>query len=1244
MSINGTTWYTGTYTDDYWGTVSLGATNTSGRWPLSPVSSYYKLDVNGRGYRYSQLQRVGNGANLYDQLAPSNGWASRYIRGRVSTTSTILYSGDRIIKFRGVNGEISSPISVPKNTTIEYDRRSSRDAVAGYVTCMAGDGAANTGTLTFRGKTEGVWSHWSWKSLNDSGAVVSSETTLLKPFSTSDNTDQTAQFNLAYGYHNPILYANFTIEDNPADTWSPANGNIIVHLLDNDLQELPDSTNVVNSSNWNTFKDGWFAGFQCTSGTKTCDWYKKDEYILPAYLLNVNEATFSVTPASGKRVYTWKLEMADGTLVETYGTGDSAVISGFEAECKIHLYLTSATPNPRILYAGFDDTGDVPDDERVLVDGVLHPVGKDWQADSTTSSVIKSLAPKAWEHQTLGEVRSVLVDDVETELVNVSGTAFTVESDSIPYSTKTVKFKQVGSDTDGILTLNLVIDAAEGIVSDLGLSVEVRQKKKLDDKNEINDLITTVTDKGEIEIGYYSGDVPLVITATPTYGGQTASDFTLRMISDDPDDDDVVATHEGTLTATGTTRTLTIYLTQIVNIGGISSLDINLTRDTTVGTQIKSTPGTGLTTVTTRSYAGEITATLESITQASDRPIKIECYANTGYALKSVKVKNVVSGAQYYYEPAPEAGVLATLTSFNLPLADDGEAIQIILIMTANVVGIPDILPLTADDDGKFVASVAHTYVPPPGGSSYGDFRVGDEVKLTVTPIQIGSGDATGLAIGAPVFNGLPVIPERAGVDVAATVMLEPGTNTFKVPVYAGFTSSTVNVTEAPTTTWNVDDRLEIGGVTYYRIGTRFTTKVPLESGSGPAYTVVSARISVRSVSTDNYVLTNVLTPVVIDSATRSFSATLRGDTKCEAIYETGTANPQMVFAAFDYGTNSYIDAGVRPTITTTATSPAILSDNIIDTITMTTSPSAAYENAAFLAREEETPSPYLLLPNVNIRVSSAVGARLELWNGTVWIPYTSTIFTMVDAITYFRVGVGDPPEDLVDVKIEVAVDADNTKVQGCVVYVTSGTTLDGNFVIPATIKVRSRTVLYARVRPPAGYVVTGWYVGPGGAVSDETGNWFTSDNLTPGGVSFAVVVPDTGLTLKPRLAPRAVSAGSVMILDADPNNTDEGIWVSKLFRAQMPWKPLAAHVIAYPDNARVTLGIVKKGGEAPEDLNTDDPATITIQTTDGRMRRLPPGRIQKTRFVRYIVSISGEVEVSSVAIGTGTQAMKRGH
>ena len=182
------------------------------------------------------------------------------------------------------------------------------------------------------------------------------------------------------------------------------------------------------------------------------------------------------------RVYGWKLEPApiDGVAqaMVDFGLEYECPNQWFRGGCKVHLYLTSATPNPRILYEGFDgtDNATVPDNQKVTVEGVDEDIGKSWASVTASTSVTKTLAPVAWKTKAIGQNRSVLVNDVQFNLPNAAGTSATVTSSTIDYDVTHVKFRQEQGDTDGELTLTIVIDAEEDpSCQELGLSVTVTQ-------------------------------------------------------------------------------------------------------------------------------------------------------------------------------------------------------------------------------------------------------------------------------------------------------------------------------------------------------------------------------------------------------------------------------------------------------------------------------------------------------------------------------------------------------------------------------------------------------------------------------------------------------------------------------------------------------------------------------------------------------------------------------------------------
>lgn len=1203
MAIVQEYWYSGTYYDPDTGvTVSLGADNQTGSWPLTPVggsnnSWYISFTYNGYTvYRYARTSTARNGTQFYwndDATLAGQSTASLYYKDTGARTVTVAC---------GQYGRLSSPSIGSDSMAVSMAVLSftDRNAHPSCYTCLAAP-PPNSGTLLSRGLNTPTFTGWTWNNQIQSGSAPAELSIVIS---------------LIAGTGDAVVTANWMKVDNPASVWSPKLGNMVIHVLDGNLSETHLSTSyTATSTSWAQFLTiAKFTALSCSAGGNTRNWQSKTQYDDTAYLLNVDAATFSVTPGTGMRVYGWKLEPApvDGvaqTMVD-FGSNTSALISGFAEGCKIHLYLTSASPNPRVIYDGFDATGTVPANQSVTATGTgFNAVAANLWASTSAAPVTVTLSPAAWATRLLGQSRSVIVDSgTPIPLANIDGTGASILSSSSQFSLTHVKFKQTQLATDGVLTVTIVEDTITALD---GISVRISQE---------NTPLETLTATGTA--GYYVGSGKLAIAVEVDYGEQSPSDFVIRVVPPTTStyETDVIGTDSAELDATPATRAVTVYVTQKVDFGTLSAVDINLSRTVGVGTQVATSAGP-----VTQCPAGAISVTMPTDTSVLV-PITVECSANAGYRVKTLLVLDA-TGIRTYYSGAAVLGVSSIY--LNIPQANDGDNIKVVLVMEAIIVGSPTIRPMLPDDLGKFAAAVTSV-------GSYADFRVGDLVMLTVDPVAVGGTDMTGVAIGNPTFNDVTVIAVRAGTSVAVTVTLAPGENVFKIPVYAVLETASAPAgagTISLTAAWDVEDTLVISAVTYRRIGSSFTVTAPLTSTSPSTYTVISGRVSRRAVAAGfAYVEAEVLLPVVASASTRTFTATLRGPTEFAAVYAIGTQYPAIVFAAYDYDTASYITQGVRPAIATTAVSPATLSDNLIADIAWpeTGTPEAGYMAAgvAFLYREVTSAA---LLPVIDIRITSAVASRLEVWNPTtsLWVPYSPTGVTLSDAFTYFRVSVGNAPADLVSVVFQTAVNEAGANVAGGMVYATSGVVYDGNFAIPKTIQARSRSVLHARFTPPYGYIVTGWYI----------------DNvLSASGASLSIIVPDTGLTLKPQLAIRTLAALNVMVLNADPNRTDEGIWVSKLFRAQYPWRPLTAHVIAKPAQSPVTLGVLKDGGDAPEALDTENPGTVAITLTGDTMRRLPPGQIQSTRFVRYMVIVNGDVTVSSVAIGSGADTMKGGH
>lgn len=1162
-------------------------------------------------YRYARTSTARNGTQFYwndNATLAGRSTASVYYKDTGARTVTVAC---------GQYGRLSSPSIGSDSMPVSMAVLSftDRNAHPSCYTCVAAP-PPNSGTLLSRGLNTPTFMGWTWNNQIQSGSAPSELSIVIS---------------LIAGTDDAVVTAKWMKVDNPASVWSPKLGNMVIHVLDGNLNETHLSTSyTATSASWGQFLPiAKFTALSCSAGGNTRNWRSQTQYDDTAYLLNVDAATFSVTPETGMRVYGWKLEPApiDGVAQEMidFGTDNSALISGFEEGCKVHLYLTSSTPNPRVVYDGFDDTGDVPANEAVTATGTGFTATSATQWASNSAAPVEiTLAPAAWATRVLGQSRSVIKDDgVPVSLANVDGTSASILSSTAQFSLTHVKFKQTQLDTDGVLTVTIVEDTITPLD---GISVRVSQE---------NTPLGTLTASGAV--GYYAGCGNLVVMVDVDYGSQSKSDFvvTVEVPVSESYDGDVNSVGDVQLSAAVAARSITVNVLQKINYGAITSASMNISRTVGAGELIPNAISTD--SLIVDCYAGQFSVTRNAATEINE-PITVECHANPGYRVKTLLVysDDVGVSPQQTYRSLPAKEGVWQIESLAIPSIYDGKDIKFVLVMEADIVGKPLMLPMAPDDLGKFSARTDHA------GTVYADFRVGDSVTLTADVVEVNSTPLTGAAIGSPKFNDVTVIPVRDGTSVEATVTLVPGSNVFKIPVYAVLETATAPE-EAGTitlsTAWDAEDNdtLTIGEVTYHRIGSVFTVTAPLASTDPATYTLIAGRVSRRVIASGfEYVEVGALLPVVAGETTRTFTSTLRGPSKLTAVYAIGVQYPAFVVAAYDYGAEAYITQGVRPTVATSPVSPATLSDNkIADLVTdwpVSGTPGTDYRAAAFLYREVTSTA---LLPGIDIRITSSVAARLEMWDPatSLWVPYSPTGVVLVDAFSYFRVCTGDAPENLVSVAFEtaVSVDADGgeTEVPGCKVYAASGAVYDGIFVLPSTIQARSRTVLHARATPPYGYIVTGWYI---------------DDVLSPHGASLSVVVPDTGLTLKPRVEIRQVAPLNVMVLNASPNLTDEGMWVSKLFRAQYPWKPLTANVVVRPLDAPVTLGVLKDGEDAPEELDTESPGTVAITVAGDGMRRLPPGQIHKTRFVRYLVLVSGVASVASVAIGSGAETMKGGH
>ena len=98
-----------------------------------------------------------------------------------------------------------------------------------------------------------------------------------------------------------MVTANWMKVDNPASVWSPKLGNMVIHVLDWNLSETHLSTSyTASSTKWGEFLTiAKFTALSCSAGGIHVTGNPKAQYDDKAYLLNVDAATFSVTPGNG---------------------------------------------------------------------------------------------------------------------------------------------------------------------------------------------------------------------------------------------------------------------------------------------------------------------------------------------------------------------------------------------------------------------------------------------------------------------------------------------------------------------------------------------------------------------------------------------------------------------------------------------------------------------------------------------------------------------------------------------------------------------------------------------------------------------------------------------------------------------------------------------------------------------------------------------------------------------------------
>ena len=154
-------------------------------------------------------------------------------------------------------------------------------------------------------------------------------------------------------------------------------------------------------------------------------------------------------------------------------------------------------------------------------------------------------------------------------------------------------------------------------------------------------------------------------------------------------------------------------------------------------------------------------------------------------------------------------------------------------------------------------------------------------------------------------------------------------------------------------------------------------------------------------------------------------------------------------------------------------------------------------------------------------------------------MPRDTKKVTLVDECTFTRWAVGTPPSGLVTVSIGTPqlADAGGDMPAAVKVYVASAADgIDKTVFAPSAVKVSKNSAVGLSVTVPPGFVFIEWLI----------------DAAVVKGISASVIVR-ADVTAVPVFAVATTADSVPMVLGGSETEYDEGIWVSKQFRAQWP-------------------------------------------------------------------------------------------
>lgn len=606
-----------------------------------------------------------------------------------------------------------------------------------------------------------------------------------------------------------------------------------------------------------------------------------------------------------------------------------------------------------------------------------------------------------------------------------------------------------------------------------------------------------------------------------------------------------------------------------------------------------------------------------------------------------VVVGSTVRGVRY---------VTADETNFTFPagLQDADEvdgavpAVTVRLVVRADVCAAPIVVgAIPSIDNGLFSAPITNLT-----DTDSGLFHVGDSVKLIVAPASRNAEVFPGLAVFGVTYNGSEVVIGESEVtsgvyDTIRVPLDNSGTHIFAVAMAGSVVLATKEdggaafpasgTLAAPPTIAVTGATVVRDSTTYYRLGSTVTLTVPPVTDSKTAI-YIRHETTLLAEGFDDVTLADY-------AYAETLALTLQGNDTMTVFYAVGVEHPWVALAVFDYSAGVYVTTN-RPVCAITAIAPHILGPNVAFTSTkptdlnppdVLTPPAIGYWDAVNVVAQISTDGK---LPAVRVAVNSpTVPYLLERWNGSIWRPANAGAsgITLADT-TFFRLSRGYRTDQTVTFTVDTAVDTDDTPLvqrPNVSALITGYWDYTGAPPFSQLVPKGFSVALFA-------FNVTGYRF--------KEWRYTEDDSVAASSQACQIDVGLADVSVYPVYEESDGAYADVMVLSGGAD-TEEGLWVSKEFRAQFPWSPVTA-VVVRGVHAGLCRLIVRNGRAqrtVREDIVSDDIDNVAITISDDGMRRIPTPQGGMSRFHRVAI-LATDGEVSSVAVATGAQTLKGGH